>query len=195
MGALARFPLNLDLVRPPLAAVGGGASVSTSSTSCGCSPPNLTLFLGRVVRMVPVSTWSGLTRSLWRPLKAVPVVSDSWATKLGRLMTPWLEIGSMDSEGGTVKVGVLRVGLTWPETAGTAGKIPVLAGAGCCSKAGLGLGWNLRLVSTSEASLGRNLWKLVTAGTVGTLSTWLPTWGLTLGETNPEPDGLNLLGG
>ena len=74
--------------------------------------------------------------------------------------------------------------------------MPGLAWAGCCSKAGRGLGWNLRLVSTSEASLGLNRWKLVTAGTVGTLS-WLPppTWGLALGETNPAGPGLNLLGG
>jgi len=121
------------------------------------------------------------------------VVSDSWATRLGRLITPWLEIGSMDSEGGTVKVGVLRVGRTGKEAGGLeGGKIPGLAGPGC-SKAGLGLGWNLRLVSTSEASLGLNRWKLVTAGTVGTLS-WPATWGLALGDTNPGP-GLNLLGG
>ena len=92
-------------------------------------------------------------------------------------MTPWLEIGSIERAGGTVKVGVLGVGLceagnaAWGEAAG---KIPVREDPGC-SKAGLGLGPNLRLVSTSEASLGRNLWKLVTAGTVGTLSSWPPT--------------------
>ena len=74
----------------------------------------------------------------------------------------------------------------WGEAAG---KTLGLAGAGC-SNAGLGLGWNLRLVSRSEASLGLNLSKLVTAGTVGTLSA---TCGLTLGETKP-PVGLNLVG-
>ena len=111
VGVLVLVPPNLDLVLP-LPAVGGGWVSASGCTASGCSSTaSLNLILERTLDLwPPVSTWSGLTLTRCRPLKADPVVSDSAATRLdcpGLEITPVPEIGSMEIAGGMVKVGVL----------------------------------------------------------------------------------------
>lgn len=70
------LPVNLDRNLPLDAVVGGTVSLSSSSsTSSSSSMLILTLFL--TLLLPPVSELSNLGRSLFLPLKAVPVVSLS----------------------------------------------------------------------------------------------------------------------
>lgn len=179
MGTLNLFPvavvLGVDPVKRDLTLLldpVGGDSVSPSCSVSGARPRGLDL--------VPVNSTLGLTRRLL----AVPVVSEDGADWLGtRLMIPWIETGSTDGtvidsgrpekppekEGTRGPVGSRELGKVVCSTGSLGGKIdpsgPVPPKPVSGRRA---VGLNRKPVT--DASLGRNFSKLVTAGTVGTLS-------------------------
>jgi len=167
-------PVNRDLtlLLDPV----GGDSVSPSCSSA--APPR-----PRGLVLAPVNSTLGLTRRL----PAVPVVSEGGADWLTGtlLIIPWMDTGSTEGtvidsgrpekppekEGTLGPVGSRELGKVVCSTGNLGGKIdpsgPVPPKPDGVSGR-LAVGLNRKPVTV--ASLGRNFSKLVTAGTVGTLS-------------------------
>ena len=136
----------------------------------------------------PVSKRSNLGPTLVLPLQALPVLSPFVEETGFLLMMPETDTGSTEGAvttsglrenvGGTLTV--CELGKVACSTFNLGGKMALFELSWLKDSFGLWEGWNRN--ELSEASLGRNLSKEVTAGTVGTLS----VKGRTLGDGKPE---------